>query len=148
LRSGAYPRIRCATSSSRLSRHLVKFVEADGLLWAVKDMPARVAAKEYDVLRRLEEMGGRPCVGTSPAWTSVRGNPRSCAVTCRPIRPNPTREEGHDVDEATSALLWVIEVLTPYERRAHDVGHHTGTNRALAALAATSSAPLPVLRDD
>jgi hypothetical protein len=39
------------------SRHLVKFVEADGVLWAVKDMPPRIAAKEYDVLRRLEEMG-------------------------------------------------------------------------------------------
>jgi hypothetical protein len=39
------------------SRHLVKFVEADGALWAVKDMPPRLAAKEYDVLRRLEEMG-------------------------------------------------------------------------------------------
>ena len=39
------------------SRHLVKFVEADGALWAVKDMPARIAAKEYDVLRTLEEMG-------------------------------------------------------------------------------------------
>jgi hypothetical protein len=38
------------------SRHLVKFVEADYLLWAVKDMPARIAAKEYGVLRRLEEM--------------------------------------------------------------------------------------------
>ncbi|MCZ8377816.1 DUF4032 domain-containing protein [Mycobacterium sp. CPCC 205372] len=38
------------------SRHLVKFVEADGALWAVKDMPARIAVKEYDVLRRLEEM--------------------------------------------------------------------------------------------
>jgi hypothetical protein len=39
------------------SRHLVKFVEADDALWAVKDMPPRVAAKEYGVLRRLEEMG-------------------------------------------------------------------------------------------
>jgi hypothetical protein len=35
----------------------VKFVEVDGALWAVKDMPQRIAAKEYDVLRRLEEMG-------------------------------------------------------------------------------------------
>jgi len=40
-----------------MSRHLVKFVEADGQLWAVKDMPPRIAAKEYDVLRRLEDMG-------------------------------------------------------------------------------------------
>jgi hypothetical protein len=39
------------------SRHLVKFVDADDTLWAVKDMPPRVAAKEYDVLRSLEEMG-------------------------------------------------------------------------------------------
>jgi hypothetical protein len=39
------------------SRHLVKFVEADDQLWAVKDMPPRIAVKEYDVLRRLEEMG-------------------------------------------------------------------------------------------
>ena len=39
------------------SRHLVKFVDADERLWAVKDMPPRVAAKEYEVLRRLEEMG-------------------------------------------------------------------------------------------
>ena len=40
-----------------MSRHLVKFVDADGQLWAVKDMPPRIAIKEYDVLRRLEEMG-------------------------------------------------------------------------------------------
>jgi Domain of unknown function (DUF4032)/Lipopolysaccharide kinase (Kdo/WaaP) family len=40
-----------------MSRHLVKFVDADDQLWAVKDMPPRAAAKEYDVLRRLEDMG-------------------------------------------------------------------------------------------
>jgi hypothetical protein len=40
-----------------MSRHLVKFVEADDQLWAVKEMPPRVAAKEYDVLRQLEDMG-------------------------------------------------------------------------------------------
>ncbi|BDX30434.1 LPS kinase [Mycobacterium antarcticum] len=39
------------------SRHLVKFVDVDGHLWAVKDMPPRIAVKEYDVLRRLEDMG-------------------------------------------------------------------------------------------
>ncbi len=37
------------------------------------------------------------------------------------------REVGHDVDESTAARLWVIEVLTPYERLAHDVIHNTGT---------------------
>jgi len=38
------------------SRHLVKFVECDGRLWAVKDLPPRIAAREYAVLRSLEEM--------------------------------------------------------------------------------------------
>ena len=36
------------------SRHLVRFVEADGRLWAVKELPARVAEREYAVLRALE----------------------------------------------------------------------------------------------
>jgi hypothetical protein len=39
------------------SRHVVKFVAADGALWAVKEMPPRIADKEYGVLRRLEDMG-------------------------------------------------------------------------------------------
>ncbi|MCB0949036.1 MAG: DUF4032 domain-containing protein [Mycobacterium sp.] len=38
------------------SRHLVKFVESDGELWALKELPARLAAREYDVLTRLEVM--------------------------------------------------------------------------------------------
>ena len=41
-----------------MSRHLVEFVDADGQLWAVKDMPPRVAAKEFEtailVTRYLE----------------------------------------------------------------------------------------------
>lgn len=39
------------------SRHLVRFVDADGELWALKELPPRIAAREYDVLGRLEEMG-------------------------------------------------------------------------------------------
>src|SRR4249919_1023809 len=38
------------------SRHLVKFVECDGALWAVKELPPRLAVREYDVLRRLEDL--------------------------------------------------------------------------------------------
>ena len=37
------------------------------------------------------------------------------------------REEGYDIDEFTAARLWVIEVLTPYERVAHDVVGNKGT---------------------
>ena len=39
------------------SRHLVRFVETDGRLWALKELPERVAAREYAVLRDLEAMG-------------------------------------------------------------------------------------------
>jgi Domain of unknown function (DUF4032)/Lipopolysaccharide kinase (Kdo/WaaP) family len=35
------------------SRHLVRFVEADGTLYALKELPLRIARKEYDVLREL-----------------------------------------------------------------------------------------------
>lgn len=38
------------------SRHLVKFVECDGALWALKELPPRIATREYDVLRQLEDM--------------------------------------------------------------------------------------------
>jgi tRNA A-37 threonylcarbamoyl transferase component Bud32 len=36
------------------SRHLVRFIEADGVLYALKELPTRVADKEYRVLRDLE----------------------------------------------------------------------------------------------
>ena len=36
------------------SRHLVRFVEADGRLWALKELPHRIALKEYAILRELE----------------------------------------------------------------------------------------------
>ncbi len=36
------------------SRHLVRFVETDGRLWALKELPRRIAGKEYAVLRELE----------------------------------------------------------------------------------------------
>lgn len=38
------------------SRHQVRFVHSDGELWALKELPARIAAREYDVLRRVEDM--------------------------------------------------------------------------------------------
>ncbi len=37
------------------SRHLVRFVEVDGTLWALKELPPRIARREFDVLRHLED---------------------------------------------------------------------------------------------
>src|SRR5450759_91880 len=39
------------------SRHLVRFVESDGGLWALKELPPRIAQKEFGVLRELESRG-------------------------------------------------------------------------------------------
>jgi len=39
------------------SRHLVRFVHTDGRLWAIKELPERVADREYGVLRELETRG-------------------------------------------------------------------------------------------
>ena len=39
------------------SRHLVRFVLADGQLWAIKELPTTVAGREYAVLRELEQRG-------------------------------------------------------------------------------------------
>jgi Domain of unknown function (DUF4032)/Lipopolysaccharide kinase (Kdo/WaaP) family len=36
------------------SRHVVRFVQVDGVLYALKELPTRVAGKEYRVLRELE----------------------------------------------------------------------------------------------
>src|SRR5919199_5793832 len=36
------------------SRHLVRFVEADYVLYALKELPSRIAEREYRVLRELE----------------------------------------------------------------------------------------------
>ena len=38
------------------SRHLVRFVEADGSLWALKELPHRIAEREYRVPREMETL--------------------------------------------------------------------------------------------
>jgi len=40
-----------------ISRHVVRFVEYEGVLYAVKELPARPARREYTLLRRLEDQG-------------------------------------------------------------------------------------------
>src|SRR5215213_6097541 len=38
-----------------ISRHVVRFVDYDGTLYALKELPRRYAEREYRLLRRLEE---------------------------------------------------------------------------------------------
>ncbi len=39
------------------SRHLVRFIDAQGTVYALKELPAPVAQREFDVLRHLEDAG-------------------------------------------------------------------------------------------
>src|SRR5664280_1457908 len=61
------------------SRHLVRFVESDGGLWALKELPPRIAQKEFGVLRELESRG---LAAVRPA--GVVGP--SAAVECKPLQ--------------------------------------------------------------
>jgi hypothetical protein len=41
-----------------ISRHTVVFIDVGGMLFALKELPQRPARRDYDGLRRLEELGG------------------------------------------------------------------------------------------
>jgi uncharacterized protein DUF4032/lipopolysaccharide kinase (Kdo/WaaP) family protein len=60
------------------SRHLVRFVETDRRLWALKELPQRVAAREYAVLRELESMG-LPAVRAAGLVRQPAGGPAAMA---------------------------------------------------------------------
>jgi hypothetical protein len=60
------------------SRHLVRFVETDGALWALKDLPERIAVKEYAVLRDLE---ARSLPAVRAAGLVIQGNDSAILVT-------------------------------------------------------------------
>lgn len=63
-----------------MSRHLVRFVETDGKLWALKELPRRIAAKEYAVLRDLER---RNLPAVRPAGLVVQPQPDTAILITR-----------------------------------------------------------------
>ena len=78
------------------SRHLVRFVEADYVLYALKELPTRIADKEYQVLRDLEirelRQSGRSAWSSSPtpatrSWSpstwSTPGSSGGCSAGSR-----------------------------------------------------------------
>jgi hypothetical protein len=46
---------RCVDVAAGIHRHVVRFVDVDGALYALKELPQRVAEREYRVLRRMAE---------------------------------------------------------------------------------------------
>ena len=58
------------------SRHLVRFVEADYVLYALKELPTRIADKEYRVPPRCRRPAGAT---VTPASAAPCGRPRPAA---------------------------------------------------------------------
>ena len=46
---------RCVNVAAGIHRHVVRFVDIDGVLYALKELPQRVAEREYRILRRMAE---------------------------------------------------------------------------------------------
>jgi hypothetical protein len=55
-----------------ISRHVVRFVNYDGVIYALKELPERIARREYGLLRRLAE----DSIPVVEAVGVVRGRPR------------------------------------------------------------------------
>lgn len=65
-----------------ISQHIVRFVEIDGRLYAIKELPERSARNDYEVLRQLEDIAApavRP-VGLVTARTADRLDEMSAAL--------------------------------------------------------------------
>jgi hypothetical protein len=82
------------------SRHLVRFVETDGRRWALKELPQRIAVREYAVLRDLESMG-LPAV-------------RAAGLV---LQPGPDRDaEGRDMEGNAILVTHYLERSWQYRR--------------------------------
>jgi tRNA A-37 threonylcarbamoyl transferase component Bud32 len=63
-----------------ISRHVVRFVDYDGALYALKELPRRYAEREYRLLRRLEEEE-MPVVGVVGVVTARGGDLDAVLIT-------------------------------------------------------------------
>lgn len=63
-----------------ISRHIVRFVEEDGQVYAVKEIDERLARREYRLLRELEHMG-IPAVEVLGVVVNRPGGLDACLVT-------------------------------------------------------------------
>ena len=87
-------------------------------LQPVSDDPSRLKVHVAVGDRRYHAQRLRELTGLDVG----EGQARILLGDLRAYQAQLCQEAGHDVDESTAARLWVIEVVTPYERVAHDVG--------------------------
>jgi len=96
------------------TRHLVRFVEADSALWALKEMPLSLAQREYRVLRELER---RALHAVRPAGVVVQPFDDSTILVTRYLEgswqyrrlflrlPSPMHRHRQRLFDAMAALL-------------------------------------------
>jgi hypothetical protein len=71
-----------------ISRHVVRFVRIAGVVYAVKEIPQRVAEREYDLLRTLERLDAPSveAVGVVSDRMDAGGEPLEAALVTRHLR--------------------------------------------------------------
>jgi Domain of unknown function (DUF4032)/Lipopolysaccharide kinase (Kdo/WaaP) family len=97
-----------------ISRHVVRFVEYDGALYALKELPERPARREWTLLRRLEGQG-LPVV-EAVGMVTDRGNDLDAVLITRHLEfslPYRALFSGQGIPDLRTHLLnALVELLT------------------------------------
>ncbi len=120
---------RLVTVPAGIHRHVVRFVAYDGALYALKEMPQRLADREYRLLRALDEesIPVVEAVGVvSGRGDGERGNGLGAVLITKHLEfslPFRTLFTGHGVPDLRSSLL---DALAQLLVRLHLVGFFWG----------------------
>lgn len=111
-----------------ISRHTVRLIEADELVFAVKEIGERVAYHEYRNLRRLQELGV-PCVVPVAVITHRRGEDGEeltpCLVT-EHLRFSLPYRDVFSRDPAAEVVSKLVRALAVLLVRLHLLGFYWG----------------------
>ena len=111
-----------------ISRHTVRLVEADGLVFAVKEIGERVAYHEYRNLRRLQELGV-PCVVPVAVITHRRdedGEELTPCLVTEHLRFSLPYRDVFSRDPAADVVSKLVRALAVLLVRLHLLGFYWG----------------------
>ena len=111
-----------------ISRHTVRLVEADGLVFAVKEIGERVAYHEYRNLRRLQELGV-PCVVPFAVITHRRdedGEELTPCLVTEHLRFSLPYRDVFSRDPAADVVSKLVRALAVLLVRLHLLGFYWG----------------------
>lgn len=111
-----------------ISRHTVRLIEADGLVFAVKEIGERVAYHEYRNLRRLQELGV-PCVVPVAVITHRRdedGQELTPCLVTEHLRFSLPYRDVFSRDPAAEIVSKLVRALAVLLVRLHLLGFYWG----------------------